>query len=175
MIRHVAEPKLEFSRPIEVARIPKLGSHEKLNADAKECAALAKRLLLPAIHTLAAELKTKPWRGGGVKVSGELKADLDQESVVSLEVFRSSMVIPVERYFLNVPPSADIESDEDIDPIENGVIDLGEVVAETLALELDPYPRKPGEEFQSAVLDQIEVEPEKPNPFNVLRMEPRKK
>jgi uncharacterized metal-binding protein YceD (DUF177 family) len=175
MIKRGTEPALEFSRPIEVARISKLGSHEKLSADAKECAALAKRFLVPAIHSLSAELKVKPWRGGGVKVSGELKADLDQESVVSLEVFRSTMVFAVERYFLNVPPSADIESDEDIDPIENGVIDLGEVVAETLALELDPYPRKPGEEFQSTALEESEVEPEKPNPFNVLRMEPRKK
>ncbi len=175
MINRMNETELEFSRRIELARIPKLGSHEKLIADAKECQALAKRLQIPAIHSLSAELKTKPWRGGGLKVTGELKADLDQESVVSLEVFRSSVVYAVERYFLNAPPSADIESDEDIDPIENGIIDLGEVVAETLALELDPYPRKPGEAFASAEIELDVSEPEKPNPFNVLRMEPRKK
>ena len=39
------------------------------------------------------------------------------------------------------------EDEDDADPIENGWIDLGEVVAETLALDLDPYPRKPGEAF----------------------------
>lgn len=175
MMKRMNEPEVEFSRRIEVARIPKLGSHEKLSADAKECQALAKRLQIPALHSLNAELKTKPWRGGGLKVSGELKADLDQESVVSLEVFRSTVVYEIERYFLNVPANAEIESDADIDPIENGVIDLGEVVAETLALELDPYPRKPGEAFESVVLDADDVEPEKPNPFNVLKMEPRKK
>jgi uncharacterized metal-binding protein YceD (DUF177 family) len=175
MIRRLNEPKLEFSRPLEVARVSKLGSHEKLSADAKECADLAKRLLIPAIYALTAELKAKPWRGGGLKITGELRADLEQESVVSLDVFRSKMVFPVERYFLNVPPNADIESDEDIDPIEQGIVDLGEVVAETLALELDPYPRKPGESFQSAEPEAVQEEPEKPNPFNVLRMEPRKK
>ncbi len=175
MIKRINQPELEFSRPIEVARIPKLGSHEKLNADAKECAALAKRLEVPAIYALAAELKAKPWRGGGVKVAGQLTVDLDQESVVSLDIFRSTYVYQVERYFLNVPPSADLESDEDIDPIENGVIDLGEMVAETLALELDPYPRRPGESFQSVEIEDVPIEPEKPNPFNVLRMEPRKK
>jgi uncharacterized metal-binding protein YceD (DUF177 family) len=175
MIKRNPDIELEFSRPIEVARIPKLGSHEKLSADAKECAALAKRLKVPAIHTLNAELKTKPWRGGGLKVTGELKAEVDQESVVSLEIFRSTVVYKVERYFLNVPPSVDLESDEDIDPIENGIIDLGEVVAETLALELDPYPRKPGEAFQSTEIGIDQDEPEKPNPFNVLRMVPRKK
>lgn len=174
-MRRPNEPTVEFSRPLEVARIPKLGSHEKLSADARECNALAKRLMVPAIHKLTAELKIKPWRGGGLKVTGELKADLDQESVVSLELFRSAVVCPVERYFLITPGGDDLEADEDIDQIINGVIDVGEVVAETLALELDPYPRKPGEAFQSAALEEIAEIPDKPNPFNVLRMEPRKK
>jgi uncharacterized metal-binding protein YceD (DUF177 family) len=174
-MRRATEPTVEFSRPLEVARIPKLGSHEKLNADARECSALAKRLTVPAIHTLTAELKVKPWRGGGFTVTGELKADLDQESVVSLETFRSTVVFPVERYFLSTPSGADLEADEDIDQITNGVIDVGEVVAETLALELDPYPRKPGEAFQSAIVEETDDIPDKPNPFNVLRMEPRKR
>lgn len=169
------EPRVEFSRPLEVARIPKLGSHEKLQADAGECEALAVRLRLPAIHALTAELKVKPWRGGGLKVSGELKADIDQESVVSLEKFRSTVVFPVERYFLNAQKGEDLEADEDIDEIHNGAIDVGEVVAETLALELDPYPRKAGESFQAGSDDGIDEKQDKPNPFNVLLMEPRKK
>lgn len=168
-------PSVEFSRPLDVARVPKLGSHEKLSADARECAALAKRLSVPAIHTLTAELKVKPWRGGGWKVTGELKADLDQESVISLENFRSTVVFAIDRYFLNAPAGADLEADEDIDQIINGAIDLGEVVAETLALELDPYPRKVGEVFASDTVEKIDEIPDKPNPFNVLRMEPRKK
>jgi uncharacterized protein len=146
-----------------------------LSADARECAALTKRLVIPAVYSLTAELQVKPWRGGGLKVTGQLKADLDQESVVSLEVFRSTVTYPVERYFLNVPPSADLESDEDIDPIEQGIVDLGEVVAETLALELDPYPRKPGEAFTSVETEDVLEEPKKPNPFNVLKLVPKPK
>lgn len=174
-MRRANEPTVEFSRPLEVARIPKLGSHEKLSADLRECSALAKRLMVPAIHKLTAELKVKPWRGGGLKVTGELIADLDQQSVVSLETFRSTVVFPVERYYLSTPAGNDLEAEEDIDQIINGVIDVGEVVAETLALELDPYPRKPGEAFQSASIEETDEIPDKPNPFNVLRMEPRKK
>lgn len=138
----------EFHRPIEVARVPNLGSHEKIAADAKELKALAKRLDVPALHALSAELHVKPWRGGGFKVSGLLKADVEQVSVISLEAFRQVGNFQVERYFL--PASAAHganESDEDIDIIQGGIIDIGEVVAETLALELDPYPRKPGESF----------------------------
>jgi uncharacterized metal-binding protein YceD (DUF177 family) len=168
-------PPIEFSRPLDVARVPKLGSHEKLSADAKECAALAKRLMVPAIYTASAALKVKSWRGGGLKVTGDVTVDLDQESVVSLEIFRSTLQFAVERYYLATPSGDDLAADEDIDEIVNGAIDLGELVAETLALELDPYPRKPGEEFQSDAVEDNQAVLDKPNPFNVLRMEPRKK
>ena len=52
----------EFSRPLEVARVSALGSHEKIAADNKECAALAKRLKVPAVHAVSAHLFVKPWR-----------------------------------------------------------------------------------------------------------------
>ena len=39
--------------------------------------------------------------------------------------------------------------------ILNGVIDLGEMVAETLALDLDPYPRKPGVSFDEPAPDEV--------------------
>jgi uncharacterized metal-binding protein YceD (DUF177 family) len=159
----------EFSREIEVARVPKLGSHEKISADAAECKALAKRLGVPMVHGLQAHLQVKPWRGGGVKVWGNATLDVTRESVISLEEFRTTQVFAIERYFLNV--KADDDSGEmDIDPIDEGRIDMGECVAEAIALDLEPYPRKPGEQFASAVPEGDPIEPEKPNPFNVLKM-----
>jgi uncharacterized metal-binding protein YceD (DUF177 family) len=143
------EPPREFSRPLDVARVAAHGSTEHIAATAQECAKLAKRLDLPAIHELKAELLAKPWRGGGLKVTGELAADLEQISVISLEAFRQDVRLPIERYFLPKPPAMDDSEANDIDAIVAGYIDLGEVVAETLALELDPYPRKPGETFAS--------------------------
>lgn len=142
-------PSLEFSRPLEVARIPALGSTEKISATPEECKRLAKRLDVPAVHALRAVLLAKPWRGGGVKLTGDIHVDLEQVSVISLENFRQDVTIPVERYFLDRPPDDEGGDGEVIDAIVAGQIDLGEVVAETLALELDPYPRKPGEEFAS--------------------------
>jgi uncharacterized metal-binding protein YceD (DUF177 family) len=141
---------LEFSRPIEVARVSKLGSHEHITADADECNKLAKRLMVPGVHAVSAKLLVKSWRGGGYKVSGTATADLDQTSVVSLESFRSTVNFSVERFFL---PRLDETADEEVDQIENGIIDIGEVVAETLALELDPYPRAPGEAFDRPMED----------------------
>jgi uncharacterized metal-binding protein YceD (DUF177 family) len=157
----------EFSRPLQTDRVPKLGSTEKLVAEPEECRALAKRMNIPAIHSLKAEIRATPWRGGGMKLEGHLTAEIEQVSVISLESFRETVSVPVSRYFLPPGAVAENEDEDGADPIENGWIDLGEVAAETLALDLDPYPRKPGEAFA----EHIEDEPgpvERESPFAVL-------
>jgi uncharacterized metal-binding protein YceD (DUF177 family) len=158
----------EFSRPLQVDRVPKLGSTEKLKADEQECKALAKRMNIPAIHSLSAELRATPWRGGGLKIEGHLTADIEQISVISLEPFRETLSIPVARYFLRPGSETDTDSDDDdADPIVNGYIDLGEITAETLALDLDPYPKKPGEAFVEHI-ESVDDPTEKQSPFAAL-------
>jgi hypothetical protein len=85
----------EFPRPLEVDHIPIGGCTEYLVADAKELAAIARRLELPRLHALRARLRVDKSREGGAKVEGELTADLDQTCVVTLEDFRSSMTFAV--------------------------------------------------------------------------------
>lgn len=160
-------PHFEFSRPLQVDRVPRAGSTEKIAAEPQELQALARRMKVPAIHSLSAELRATPWRGGGLKLEGHITADIEQLSVISLEPFRETVSVPMARYFL--PPGAVVENEEedDADPIDNGWIDLGEAVAETLALDLDPYPRKPGEAFPGHIEDDGAVE-KAPSPFAVL-------
>jgi hypothetical protein len=162
------EPKPEFSRPVRVDRIPKMGSYEKIASEPKEHPALAKRLGLVAVHSVKAEIRATPWRGGGIKLSGAVVADIEQTSVVSLESFRSTVTFDVLRYYLSEGSALPGDGDEDIDVISNGEIDLGEVATETIGLELDPYPRKPGEEFSG-----FEVAGEAPvakvSPFAALK------
>ena len=167
MTRRPRDDGPEFSRPIEVDRVPRTGSHEKLVAEPAECARLARRLAIPALHGLNAHLRAVPWRGGGLKVTGSLTADLDQLSVVSLEVFRSTVEFPFERYYLPEGDAGD-DAEMDADPILHGVVDLGEAVAETLALELDPYPRRPGEAFSGGDTTGAGDEPQPVSPFQSL-------
>lgn len=155
----------EFSRPLQVAKLPNNGSHKKISADRNECAALAKRMQIPAIHGLESMLLAKPWRGGGIKISGELTADVEQVSVISLENFRETLRCEIERYFMPQVAHETDDVEHVIDRLEGGVIDLGEIVAETLALELDPYPRKPGEAFAGHSEDMAEQDT---NPFSKL-------
>jgi uncharacterized metal-binding protein YceD (DUF177 family) len=125
--------------------VPASGSTEKLQAAGSELDTIARRLGILALHDLRALLKVAPWRGGGLKVSGRIDADITQTSVISLEEFRHVVTYPVQLYFL---PEGVASTDDDVGEIVGGELDLGEVVTETLALELDPYPRKPGESFE---------------------------
>ncbi len=159
---------LEFSRPLLVNRVPRKGSHEVFAAEPQECTALAKRFAIPALHSLKAHLIATPWRGGGLKVTGDIDADLDLVSVISLEAFRSTSHYTVERYFL--PEKMIIDAAEhDVDPIVNDEVDLGELVSEAVALNLDPYPKKPGEDFGDHIEDDTSMIDLKPSPFAKLQ------
>ena len=151
-------PEPEFSRPLDITRVPPQGSVEAISAESQECDDLARRFGLPALHALSAELRVSRWRGEGLKIKGLFTLDMDQTCVVSLEVFRSTLSDEFEGYFLPAGTSAGANramiEEGDAEPFENGIIDMGEVVAEAVALALDPYPKKPGVAFSNVIADE---------------------
>ena len=148
--------ELPFSRPVEVARLDPKGQLFELQATDAERAALAAEWALPAISRLAAQLTVTPARNGMVDVTGALEAQVTQTCVVTLDPFDTDIQSPVEVTFapeekaaaLKAVSDRDPDAPDPPDPIENGRIDLGRLAAEFLALELDPYPRKPGAAFE---------------------------
>lgn len=164
----------EFSRPLLVERIPPAGAEESIEAEAEERRALARRFGLPAIHSLSGRFTARPWRRGGVEVRGHVEAEIEQVSVISLEPFVAHISEAVSRYYQaetaagHRPAVVSLEALEDDEPdvIAGGAIDLGELAAETLALALDPYPRRPGEVFSpdQGMAGQDKAE----SPFQVL-------
>lgn len=148
----------EFSRPIALARIAAEGRHESLRASPAECAALAKRFGIPAVNRFAAELLLKR-EGGGVSIDGHIRAEVVQECVVTLEPVTQPIDEAVHLRILGPGETAsdDPESPDDVEA-PGGVADLGEALAEQLALALDPYPRAPG----AALPDEVTVEPAAP-------------
>lgn len=164
------DPAPEFSRPLDVTRVPPLGSTERVAAEPQECIDLARRFGLPALHSLEAELKVSRWRGEGLKMKVRFTADIEQTCVVSLDVFRSRLTDDFESYFLPAgsAASAALIEEGDAEPFENGIIDMGEVVAEAVALAIDPYPRKPGVTFADVMEEENASETarlEERNPF----------
>ena len=136
---------LEFSRPVRVSHLPESGQQLRLEATAAECAALAARLGLLALHGFSAELRLRGETAGGIRVDGHFEASLEQACVVSLEPVPQRVH---EGFTLRILPEGQIPSEdpdsEDEVECENGIAELGEVMAQLLALALDPYPRLEG-------------------------------
>jgi hypothetical protein len=144
----------EFSRLIPLARLPEAGRAEQLDASPAECGALARRFAIPAVDRLSASLLLRPEPGGAVTVTGTLSADVVQSCVVSLEPVPQHLEEAVSLRLVppGEEPSDDPDGPDEI-PLEGDAVDLGEAIAEQLALALDPYPRAPGAELPAAAGD----------------------
>jgi uncharacterized protein len=145
-----------FCRPIAARELPAAGKHFSIVADADERARLAEDLGIPGIEELAGEFDVRPRAGGVIAVTGEVAAKVVQQCVVTLEPVRQRvretvelMLVPAEGGVGFQRGGADAPQDEpeSLDTFRYGRIDLGAIVAEHLALGLDPYPRKTGAEF----------------------------
>lgn len=167
-----------FSRPIRVADVPRAGQTLSVVASAEERADLARAFGLQEIKGLEAQLRLKP-RDDGLTVQGRLEAQVVYTCVVTLEPVPGHIIEEIEARFapehVRVEPELDeielsTESEDPPEPIRHGMADLGPLIAEFLALGLDPYPRAPGAGF-------VEPSPEagRENPFAVLAtLSPRK-
>ncbi|WP_044560838.1 DUF177 domain-containing protein [Azospirillum sp. B4] len=149
----MADMTPEFSRPVIADKVSSRESVEKITATPAERAALAKRLDLVSLDSLTALVRLRRIRGGQmVRVTGELEAQVVQSCVVTLEPLPASVRDEFQALFAPahlVPKDEDdlenLGLDDEVDPpepIENGRIDIGELVAQHLSLALDPYPRK---------------------------------
>lgn len=168
---------LSFSRPLLASSVPAEGLEATLRPNEAERAALARENDLVALKDLEARLRITRKGAEGLAVTGVVCAKVRQTCVVTLEEFDAPVEESVDVTF--APPANPAqrprtktfedeagfdEFGEDApDPIIDGAIDLGAVVAEFLALGLDLYPRSPGATFVEPA-----PETEKDSPFAVL-------
>ena len=142
----------EFSRPV---RVDTLGGEPRtiaITAEVEERIALARRFGLVEIGHVSAEASLKR-SGVEVTARGRLQAEVTQSCVATREPVRAKIDEPFDIVFRPLPaegkPDEEVELSEgemDVVFYDGAAIDLGEAVAETLALSLDPYPRAPGSE-----------------------------
>jgi uncharacterized metal-binding protein YceD (DUF177 family) len=167
--------KPEFSRLIAIDGVaPDKIRKESITADTAECAALAARMGLRSLSGFTADMSIRRVPGGtAVRIEGTLKADVVQACVVSLQDVHAHIEGSFDTYFTEDADQAREEIsftlDDDLDAAEmvhNGMIDLGEVAAQYLSLELDPYPRAPGVSLAAQL--QESGNSQKPNPFEAL-------
>ncbi len=163
--------------PVAVALIPETGLHRDIEADPAVRRAMAEIGGLREVLSAQASLDVTPKSGGRFHVSGQVRARVGQTCVVTLEDIESDIDEAVDLIFAppeQVPQMAalvdeaeqnDEETPDPLEPIENGMIDLGKVATDALYLAVDPYPRKPGAVFEPVV----EAADPEDHPFAALR------
>ena len=163
------QPAPEFSCPVLVERVGPSGLSLGIEADAVERAALARRFGLVSLDRLAAQARFTVARPGLVRVEGRFEAEVVQACVVSQEPVPAQLS---EAFSLSFDESAPEEvgeidaspgAPEPAEPLRGGSIDLGEAVAQQMAVALDPYPRAPG-----AKVELGESEKRRESPFAAL-------
>ncbi len=144
----------------------------ELQADAGRRAAIAKALDLRALDRFTAQVQVTPWLDG-LEVTAHWQADIAQTCGVSLDPFDSALSgeFTVRAVPEGSPAAGDLASEVTVDPdapdppdlLQGEEVDVGAYLVEHLALEVDPFPRKPGVEFEPPA-------PESPaSPFAVLK------
>jgi hypothetical protein len=129
-----------------------------LAADAERCAALAKQFGLVELKRLSAEVRLVPWLDGA-ELRSRWSADIVQICGFSVEPFETALrgeftvrVVPADSPAAGDPDTevADIdpEGEDPPDVLDGDAIDVAAYVVEHLALEIDPFPRKPGATFE---------------------------
>ncbi|TYC63492.1 DUF177 domain-containing protein [Rhodobacterales bacterium] len=182
----MATADFPYSYKINASRVVDKDQKLVVEPDAAGLKAIADSYDLRSVESLNADFVLKPYRKAGLRVVGTITAQLTQVCVVTLEPFESTVTIDVDRTFephsersrkiRDLNDEGEIEIDlESLDPpdvIIDGVLDLGAVISEELALSLDPFPRKPGVEFDGPDEDDVEAaapEEDKPSPFAALQ------
>jgi uncharacterized metal-binding protein YceD (DUF177 family) len=157
----------EFSRPVPLTRLGKVPLRQEIAANAEERAALTRRLDLVLLERLSASVELALQRDGTVLLTASFSAEFEQSCVVSLEPVAGAVA---EYFTLRYgPPEWEPETagDEDepaFEPLSGTAIDIGEAVAQELALALPPFPRVPGTSVETELEGGAEA-PRDPGPF----------
>ncbi len=165
------DPPVPWPVRVRLSDVQRSAPTLELEADAGRRAAIAKALDLLALNRFVASVRVSPWLDG-LEVEARWRAEIAQTCGVSLEPFDTALTGEfIVRAVPDGSPAAedpagevtvDPEAEAPPDRLEGDEVDVGGYLVEHLALEIDPFPRKPGVEFEPPP-------PESPaSPFAVL-------
>jgi len=186
----IVEP--EWSHRVVIEDLSAAQTRLGISPDTQALKALARRLDVIAVDSLAADLVIHKGDGGfSVYVKGHLKAEVTQKCVVTAEPVTSTIEEDFEGYFADHERAVSLssaknklmmqkgqteiqmmEEQDDPEPITKGQIDVGELTTQYLALAIDPYPHKDGvahDVTDDVVIHKEEPAPERANPFAALK------
>ncbi len=148
----------EFSRVVEIGDIGPTGLALEIRAAPEERRRLASRFGLEALNELAASARLSRLEEAGPGMSGPatvrlevtFTADMVQSCVVTLEPVTTQVSEHFQVEFApmtegevdaEVEVIVDVDAEDPPEPMLDGRIDAGEMVAQHLAMLVEPYPR----------------------------------
>jgi uncharacterized metal-binding protein YceD (DUF177 family) len=157
----------DFAHRVRLDRIA-AGQRLDLVADEAERKAVAERLRLASLDRLEAHAVLDR-EGTQVRARGRVRAALEQSCIATGEPVAEHVDEAFDIRFVPAPvdgtPDEEIElgpDDCDVVFYDGQAVDLGEAIADTLALAMQPYPRSPNAEDalkQAGVLSEAEAGP----------------
>ena len=143
----------------------------ELEADAAARARLARTFALQDVKSLTARVRLSAWLDG-VKLEARWRAEVVYICGLSLDPFEEPLAgdFTVHLAPAGSPHLPDPEAEVSVDPeapdppeaFEGQSIDVADLVAQHMSVEIDPFPRKPGAVFEPP------PEPAEPSPFAAL-------
>lgn len=162
----------EFSRTVKVDQVGRLAGTLHIEADEAERDALARRFGLASLDRLEADYGLTD-EDGAIVARGRVRAALAQPCVATgvavPEAIDSEFLLRFVVEGEALPEGTELELDaDDVDIIgyDGQVIDMGEAVAETMALAMTPYPRAP--DADAALKEAGVLSEEQASPFAAL-------
>lgn len=139
---------------IPVTEIGDAGRSEERPATSAEREAVAKTLAILSCDQLTARYEVKPIGSGRYRLTGDVEVDVTQSCIVTLDPIASHIsdtfaveLLPPDQMPAGEEEEREILTGDDVEEIEHGRIPIGRIVFEHISAVLDPYPRKPGAEF----------------------------
>ena len=150
-------PASVWSVPVRVADVDRKDQRLELAADADARLRIARLLGLSRLDRFDSMVRLSSWLDG-VEIKADWSADLEQTCGLTLEPLPASLK---GRFHLRLLPTdspnapadgpeavVDPEAEDPPDLFEGDVLNVADYLVEHLALELDPFPRKPGAVFE---------------------------
>jgi uncharacterized metal-binding protein YceD (DUF177 family) len=144
-------PAPEFSVIVKMDDIGAGASSHKIAANDAQRKALAERFMLISVSELSAQLELAK-TAKGVLAKGRMIAVAVQSCIATGEPVPAKIDEPLEILFIALPDQDgefELDSDDCDTMFHDGKgVDIGEAVAQTFGLALDPYPRCPDAEAE---------------------------
>ena len=172
--------KYDLTLSLKASEIDGNASSYAIEATETEKQTLVERFNIVSLSAFSASVSVRSKEDmDAILLEGHIDADLEQACTITLKPVAESISEDFSLLLVSPEMANNMDEDEayldvdapDYDALEGDTVEIGELVAQTLAISMSQYPRAEGVELNvsaGANVSVNEAELEKPNPFAAL-------